>query len=62
MQFEVEKVYKFSNAGTKKTTDRTITRMENGMIYWRVPQSKGEFAADLGFFESQWEQSGVKEG
>lgn len=61
MEFEVDKVYKFRNPGTTKTTDRTISRIEDGMIYWRVPQSKAEFAADVGFFESQWEESGVKE-
>lgn len=61
MDFKLGETYKFRNPGTSKTTDRTISRIEDGMIYWRVPQSKGEFAADLGFFESQWEADGVKE-
>lgn len=61
MQFEADKVYRFSDAGTKKTTDRTITRIEDGMIYWTVPGSKAEFMGDVNWFSEQFEEHGVKE-
>lgn len=61
MEFKVGETYKFNNPGTTKTTDRTITRIEEGAIFWKVPKSKGEFSADLKFFEAQFEKEGVKE-
>lgn len=61
MEFEVGKTYRFRNEGTDKTTDCTITRIENGFIYWKVPQSKGEFMGDIEWFGEWFERDGIKE-
>lgn len=62
MDFKVGETYKLSNVGTNKTTDRTITRIEDGMIYWTVPGSKAEFVGNVEWFSEQFEERGVKEG
>jgi hypothetical protein len=62
MEFELHQTYKFRDAGTKKTTDRTITRIEDGMIYWTVPGSKAEFMGNVEWFSEQFDECGVKEG
>lgn len=61
MEFEVDKVYKFRNPGTTKTTDRTVTRIEGDTVFWTVPGRRAEFLTPISTFQKDFEADGVKE-